>query len=227
MAADPRDVEEQNRRQHRRGHDVDVADTQHFGHQEGTCPHDGRHDLTAGGRDGFDGGGEAGGIAQPLHRRDCDSADRGDNGGGGAGNRAVHGRGEHAHFRGTCPVTARHARGQRHEAGAGFARGNQRSENQKDRDDVDQMPVSSPHNPPSAMTSVPKRIKRDAVMAEFARDVLTEKSVDQRDQRCRRQHGLDRAAPSPARRESERQRAQIESRPAARRIDRAGGRGRR
>ena len=62
--------------------DLHVADAQELGHDEGGGPHDGRHDLTTGGRGGFHGAGKGTAIAHALHERDGEGAGAVDVGGG-------------------------------------------------------------------------------------------------------------------------------------------------
>ena len=92
----------QERRDRRREHDLGIRDAEEFGHDEAHRAHDGRCELSPGGGDCLDGGGEFGLVPGLFHERDGDRPGSGDVGEGAAVDHAHERAGHHGNLGGAA-----------------------------------------------------------------------------------------------------------------------------
>lgn len=96
----------------------EIAHADHVGHDEGGGSHDGRHDLSTGGCNGFHGAGEGRLISDAFHEGDGEGAGAVDVGWRRTGNGAEKRTGEDGHFCWTALGSFRKQAGEIHEDGA-------------------------------------------------------------------------------------------------------------
>lgn len=96
----------QERRDRRREHDLGIRDAEEFGHDEAHRAHDGRCELSPGGGDCLDGGGEFGLVPGLFHERDGDRPRSGDVGEGAAVDHAHERAGDHGNLGGPASRAA-------------------------------------------------------------------------------------------------------------------------